>query len=157
MPRSPRRRIRFATVAPRIDGDAEPGWAEVASKGLGISNGCQDHTVLPSAATSTISPTGHVLPTEFLAKALKRRSSTRRSIAHGKTALRSRHAPDAAASTASHPASVTIAIRPSVGRTAAFVGLIWGRGEEEYFPQTGLTTERLNGGARAREWLLGWS
>jgi hypothetical protein len=33
----------------------------------------------------------------------------------GEPALRSRHAPDAAASTASCPASVTIAIRPSLG------------------------------------------
>src|ERR1700738_3236833 len=45
-------------------------------------------------------------------------SSARRSIAH--RSMRTRpaitHAPNAAASTASHPASVTIAIRPSVGR-----------------------------------------
>jgi hypothetical protein len=34
-------------------------------------------------------------------------------IAHGKPALRFRFTPDAAASTASHPAFVTIAIRPS--------------------------------------------
>jgi hypothetical protein len=34
-------------------------------------------------------------------------------------------APDAAASTASHPASVTIAIRPSEGGTAAVLNLIW--------------------------------
>jgi hypothetical protein len=59
------------------------------------SNGCQDHTALPSASAPFVS-----VP----------------SIAHEpKPALRSRHTPNAAASTASHPASVTIAIRPSVG------------------------------------------
>src|SRR6202022_4609443 len=42
------------------------------------------------------------------------------SIAHGpEPALPSRHAPDAAASTTSRPASVTIAIRPSGGRACA--------------------------------------
>jgi hypothetical protein len=59
----------------------------------------QDHTTSPSAATSFVSP-----PCD-------------RSQAHlHGPALRSRHTPNAAASTASHPASVTIAIRPSVGR-----------------------------------------
>src|SRR3979411_502243 len=47
----------------------------------------------------------------------KRRSSARRLIAHGpKPALPSRRALGAAASIASRPAFVTIAIRPSVGR-----------------------------------------
>src|SRR3982074_2323450 len=62
------------------------------------SNGCQDHTALPSAANIV-----RCAP----------------SSAHGAFASPpgdSVHAPDAAASTASHPASVTIAIRPSVGR-----------------------------------------
>ena len=34
---------------------------------------------------------------------------------------------------------MTIAIRPLVGRTAGFLGLIWGSGKEEYFPRRGLT------------------
>jgi hypothetical protein len=38
----------------------------------------QDRTALPYAATSTNPSTGHVPPTEVLAKALKRRSSARR-------------------------------------------------------------------------------
>jgi hypothetical protein len=45
----------------------------------------------------------HMLPIEVLKKALKRRSSCALATAHGKTALRLPHAPDAAASTASHP------------------------------------------------------
>jgi hypothetical protein len=49
---------------------------------LSISNGCQDHTTSPYAATSPNASTGHVLPAEVLAKALKRRSSARRLFAH---------------------------------------------------------------------------
>jgi hypothetical protein len=48
-------------------------------------------------------------------------------------ALRLPIAPDAAASTASHPASVTIAIRPSEGGTAAVLNLIWVDRKGEYF------------------------
>ena len=86
---------------------------------LSISNGCQDHTVLPSTATFTASSTDHVPPTEFLAKVLKRRSSARRPRRSQRkpcptTAM---HA-SAAASTASHPASVTTRDPPSVGGTA---------------------------------------
>src|ERR1700716_1484842 len=65
---------------------------------LDTSNGCQDHTALPSATTSFV-----CAPFD-------------RSRVFRQPALRSHRAPDAAASTASHPASVTIAIRPSVGQ-----------------------------------------
>ena len=41
---------------------------------LDISNGCQNHTTSPYAAPSTATPIGE-MPTEVLAKALKRRSS----------------------------------------------------------------------------------
>jgi hypothetical protein len=60
---------------------------------LSISNGCQDHTVLPYA--------------DSVARPARRTSLT--SFARPATTLRA----DAAASTASHPAFVTIAIRPS--------------------------------------------
>ncbi len=70
------------------------GWADGVSTQLDTNNGCQDHTISPYAA----------MP--FVLRAL---------IAHGDTALRSVHAPDAAASTASRPAFVTIAIRPLCG------------------------------------------
>src|SRR3982075_2080841 len=65
---------------------------------LDTSNGCQDHTALPSAAI------------------VVRLRAVDRSRVFRQPALRSHRAPDAAASTASHPASVTIAIRPSVGQ-----------------------------------------
>ena len=53
--------------------------------------------------------------------------------AHGKPALRSRHASNAAASTTSCPASVTIASAPLRDRTAVLIILIWVRGEEKSF------------------------
>src|SRR5258708_39396253 len=49
---------------------------------LDISNGCQDHTTSPYAATSPNASIGHVPPAEVLAKALKRRSSARWLFAH---------------------------------------------------------------------------
>jgi hypothetical protein len=72
-------------LSPSLSGlsATSPGWAGFASAQLDISNGCQDHTTSPSAATSAKPSTGHVPPAEILAEALKRRSSTRRLIAHG--------------------------------------------------------------------------
>ena len=52
--RSPRRRIRLVTVASGLSIYRKPGWAEHVSVRLDISNGCQDHTVLPYAATSFV-------------------------------------------------------------------------------------------------------
>ena len=71
-------------LSPSLNGltATSPGWAGFASAQLGISNGCQDHTTSPYAATSTNPSASHVLPAEILAKALKRRSSARRSITH---------------------------------------------------------------------------
>jgi len=56
-------------------------------------------------------------------------------IAHGfiEPALQSRRAQNAAASTASRAASVTIAIRPSVGGMARVLEVIWVRREWKYF------------------------
>src|SRR6267378_3126818 len=54
--------------------------------------------------------------------------------AHGEqSALRSHRTPNAAASTASHPASLTIRIRPSVGRDAKVLDLIWVRWQQIFF------------------------
>src|ERR1700743_3859062 len=59
---------------------------------LDISNGCQDHTTSPYAATSSLPlRPAWVPPVKGLAKALKRRSSCALSTAHRpKPALRSR-------------------------------------------------------------------
>src|ERR1700716_1382423 len=84
------------------------------------SNGCQDHTALPSAAI------------------VVRLRAVDRSRVFRQPALRSRHTPDAAASTASHPASVTIAIRPSGGRNGERSRTDLGQTGMEIFLETGL-------------------
>jgi hypothetical protein len=83
------RRLRTSVVS-------APGRADTTSANLTPASGRQDHTTSPYATTSLVS-----VP----------------DIAHRsyRPALRFRCAQNVAASTASHPASVTIAIRPSVG------------------------------------------
>src|SRR5664280_167446 len=79
----------------RIKVLTRPGRARKTSANLTPASRRQDHTTSPSAATSLVS-----VPL----------------IAHGpKPTLPSRVAQNAAASTASRPAFVTIMIRPSVG------------------------------------------
>ena len=82
MPSSPRRRIPLASVAGELTARvARLGFANL--RRLDTSHGCQDHTVLPYAASSAKTPTSQVRPTEALAKAFKRRSSAR-CVAHGR-------------------------------------------------------------------------
>src|SRR6266849_2572446 len=85
----------FATVAQQIKALSAPGRADQTSANLTPASGRQDHTTSPYAATSFVS------------------SPFDRSQAFRQPALQPRCAPDAAASTAPHPAPVTIAIRPS--------------------------------------------
>src|SRR3979411_871036 len=82
-----------------------PGRADLASANLTPAPRRQDHTTSPSAAPS------------FVSAPFDR--------SRAKPALRSRRAPNAAASIASHPASVTIAIRPCGGRDGWGYGVIW--------------------------------
>src|SRR5260370_7562731 len=87
------------------------------------SNGCQDHTALPSAVIVVRQ------------RAVNRsRGSTRPAI---------RHTPDAAASTASRPASVTIAIRPSMRRDGGGYGSDFGKGGTEIFLKSSLNSNSL--------------
>ena len=108
---SPRRRIPFATVA--------SGLRFVqARSGRRVSAGLTSATdARTTRLRRTQRPRPPLLPARcrrrLKAKALKRRSSAQRKIAHGRTRPATTIAPDAAASTASNPASVTIAIRPS--------------------------------------------
>jgi len=90
-------------------------------RSLDISNGCQDHTTSPYAATFVIASAGHVLPSEVLKKALKRRSScaSDQSLTDLSDPPCDDQGAGAAASTASQPAFVTIATRPSVGETVS--------------------------------------
>ena len=93
---------------------SKPGWADATPQNLTPASGRQDHTTSPYAATSLV----RVLLTAH----------------RPKPALRSRRAQNAAASTASHPAFATIAIRPSCGvGWRGFVEMICPTGEAKYF------------------------
>jgi hypothetical protein len=117
---SPRRRIRLVTVVGELTACLRP-VGRTCLRQLDTSNGCQDHTVLPYAAI-----------------AVRQRAVDRSQIF--RFALRSHRAQNAAASTASHPASVTIMIRPSVGRDARSSRSDLGQVETEIFLQRGLDT-----------------
>src|SRR3981081_1118533 len=84
------------------------------------SNGCQDHTALPSAAI------------------VVRLRAVDRSQVFRQPALRSRHAPDAAASTASHHPPATIALHPHEGRNGEGYRFDLGQTGTDIFLQTGL-------------------
>jgi hypothetical protein len=90
----------FCHRRPRTNVVPKPGRADITSANLTPASGRQDHTTSPYAAASFVS------------------SPFDRSRAFRQPALQPRCAPDAAASTASHLASLTIRIRPSVGRDA---------------------------------------
>ena len=121
IPCSPRRRIRFASVTGGLKVLAKPGWISQNLRRLDTSNGCQDHTALPSASAPFVgarpSLTGLNPPCENLL---------------ARPALCGHRSP--------HPTSVTIAIRPSCGRgMAGVVRLIWGEREADYFSREGWT------------------
>jgi hypothetical protein len=86
----------FCHRCQRIKVLSKPGWADLTSANLTPASGRQDHTTSPYATSSLV----RVLLTAHRFK---------------EPALQSRRTQNAAASTASLPASVTIAIRPSVG------------------------------------------
>src|SRR5258705_4557810 len=115
---------------------SKPGWADLNSANLTPASGRQDHTTSPYAATSFVS------------------SPFDRSQAFRQPALQPRCAPNAAASTASLPASVTIAIRPSVGRDADSSRSDLGQREQGFFAKserkdsTTLSTNRPTGKSR---------
>ena len=88
----------------RIDEMSDARLGRHLSAHLTSATDARTTRLLPYAATFLIASHGHVRPFEVLKRALKRRSSCAPANAHGKPALRSPHAPDAAASTASHPA-----------------------------------------------------
>jgi hypothetical protein len=85
-------------------------------RGLGASNGRQDHTVLPYATPRFAKRFRRVwYPSdEILAKAETAPFVLRTGRSLTETALRTNWCADAVASTTSHPAFVTIAIRPSL-------------------------------------------
>jgi len=121
IPRSPWRRIPFASIAGGLKVLAKPGWISQNLRRLDASNGRQDHTALPSASTpfvgARLSLTDLSPPCENLV---------------ARPALCGHRSP--------HPTSVTIAIRPSCERgMGGVVRVIWGEREAEYFSREGWT------------------
>src|SRR5882757_3451349 len=97
---------------------SKPGGADLNSANLTPASGRQDHTTSPYATTSFVS------------------SPFDRSQAFRQPALQPRCAPNAAASTAFHPAFVTIMIRPLWwGGMRKVLDLIWGRWEQKYLSE----------------------
>ncbi len=126
----------YAVISPATNSVLSPSLTNMAClspvgptrlRQLGISNGCQNHTVLPYAATRLRQEASPGIGIGRLHAADRSRA---------KLALPSRVTPDAAASTASHPAFVTIMIRPSVGWDVDGYGLIWTNREVKYFRKT---------------------
>jgi hypothetical protein len=118
-----------------------PGWA-TSLREFSTSNGCQNHTTSPYAAP-------HL--SQRLRRA-KRRSSACHSSAHGPydPPCHPLTSPDAAASTASRPASVTIASRPSVEQDQIAILLILPRRQAKL-----LKIRNRSEGRRFRIWLIG--
>ena len=104
----------------RIGGEFGPVGPALASANLTPASGRQDHTTSPSATC------------------VVRLRAVNRSRAQ-RTALRPRLRADAAASTASRPAFVTIASRPSGDETGGLIELILARVKAEYFSNQGWT------------------
>jgi hypothetical protein len=139
MPSSPWRRIPLASIAGELTARiARLSFANL--RRLDASNGRQNHTVLPYAA----SPAKNFdQPSAGQPKPKRKRLSAvrlRAMFTHGKSALRTPLAPDAAASTATRPNVRDDGQRPSSrDGMAGVVRVIWGRGEAEYFCIRGWT------------------
>ena len=104
----------FASVAGGLKDGSDPVGSTLLRR-LDTSNGCQDHTVLPYAAI--LGFRRRSAPVVYAARV---RSRT-------KPALQPRHAPDAAASTATRPSFVTMANAPLGGTGwGRCVKVIWG-------------------------------
>jgi hypothetical protein len=126
--RSPRRRIRLVTVIGELTAYPRP-VEPTRLRQLDTSNGCRNHTTSPYATTPFVC-------TPF---------DRSRVWLNPKPALQLTCAPDAAASTASRPASLTIRIRPSVGRDGGGYRGDLGQARRGIFSQRGLdrVTDKL--------------
>src|ERR1700738_4432905 len=125
--RSPRRRIRLVTVVDELTAYPRP-VGPIRLRQLDTSNGCRNHTTSPYASAPFVCPP----------------FDRSRVWLNPKPALQFTCAPDAAASTASRPASLTIRIRPSVGHDGEVYIPESGQRKEEYF-LTGGWTCKLRG------------
>ena len=132
MPCSPRRRIRLVTVAAGLR-LKRSGWIDLATDSL---------TPATGVGTTRFCRTQQPVFAKRLRRA-RRRSSARRSIAHGLIARPAiTCAPDAAASTASHPNVRDVRDTPLVrGQDGRVSELIWVRRKRKYFCERGWTRQ----------------
>jgi hypothetical protein len=110
------------TVALRIDSLSAPGWADTPPQDLTPASRRQNHTTSPSASAPFV-----CAPTDC---------SRQAALHHVMRA-------GAAASTASRPAFVTIAIAPLWDETARVMKVIWGKRKGIYFCKRGWTGDRV--------------
>jgi len=108
----------LVTVISRIASVSAPGWADTPPQDLTPASRRQDHTTSPSASAPFV-----CAPTDCSRQA----------------ALHQVRRAGAAASTASRPAFVTIAIAPLWNETARVMKVIWGKREGIYFCKWGWT------------------
>src|SRR5882672_8713319 len=103
MPRSPRRRIPLASVIGELTVLRDPVGLRENLRRFDTSHGCQDHTVLPYAASFT-KPSDQPFATgRSFGGGVQAPFVYTLSIAHEKPPCEHACAPNAAASTASHP------------------------------------------------------
>ena len=148
IPCSPRRRVRFATVAGGLKAQSNPVEPDFASASLTPATGARTtrfcRTQPPGFANRLRPKTDFDGSKGFAGHGVVRLAHrlSLTSLARPAITLRA----DAVASTTSRPAFMTIAIRPSCrSETARSKPLIWGQGESEYFHRRVWTTQiRLN-------------
>ena len=151
----------FASVAGGLKDCSDPVGSTLLRR-LDTSNGCRDHTVLPYAAVPRLrleaspgTPASH----SGSSGDWRRSSRALRSLTDDKPALRPRHAPDAAASTATRPSFATMANAPLSGTGwARGVLVIWGRRQGKFL-QIGnfVTKEQTPGFGQPDRSALCWS
>src|SRR5205823_933983 len=112
IPCSPRRRIRLVTVI--------GGLRHVCARS-------------GRPASANLTPATGARTTRLCRPQQLRSSARRKSLTRFNSPCDCQCAHDAAASTASHPASVTIAIRPRKGWDARLIDLIWVGPKRKYF------------------------
>jgi hypothetical protein len=112
MPCSPRRRIRFVTVACGLMA-IKPGWADLASASLTPATGARTTRFCRTQRLRQRLRPAMCQSAEAVAKVRSAVRPARVDRSRGDPPCHQTCAPGAAASTAFHPASVTIAIRPS--------------------------------------------
>ncbi len=159
IPCSPRRANSSCRRRPWIKRRLAARSGARSLRGLGTSNGCQDHTASPSAPVYAKGFDRRLSQSaEALAKADQRRPSARRSSLTGFIPpCDSVRAPGAAASTASRLASVTIASRPSVRRDGGGYRFDLGKSRSGIFLQMGLDRQigDLPVGRSFTDWIAG--